>query len=57
MQVQYLEIVTRDVDGICAQYSKVCGVDVSYISPVAGMVGEVLCVRQQPANKKRHSVM
>ena len=26
MQVQYLEIVTRDVDGICAQYSKVCGV-------------------------------
>jgi len=26
MQVQYLEIVTPDVDAICAQYSKVHGV-------------------------------
>jgi uncharacterized protein len=26
MQVQYLEIVTRDIDGICAHYSKVHGI-------------------------------
>jgi len=25
MQVQYLEIVTKDVDGVCAAYSAACG--------------------------------
>ena len=35
MQVQYLEIVTPDVDGVCAIYEKLHGV--SFSAPEAGL--------------------
>lgn len=35
MQVQYLEIVTPDVDGVCATYSRVYGV--TFSEPEAGL--------------------
>ena len=37
MQIQYLEIVTTDVDGVCATYEKLHGV--SFSEPEAGLGG------------------
>ena len=37
MQIQYLEIVTPDVDAVCATYEKIYGV--SFSEPEAGLGG------------------